>query len=86
MPRISEFYGIYIYMYFHDHSPAHFHAIYGDYEILVEIETGRILKGGVPRRAERMVLEWLQLHRAELLEDWTRARDGLPLEPIAPLE
>lgn len=56
MPRISEFYGIFVYMYFQDHLPAHFHAIYREYEILVEIESGRILKGRIPRRAERMVL------------------------------
>lgn len=31
MPRISEFFGIFIYFYFEDHNPPHFHAIYGEY-------------------------------------------------------
>ena len=29
-------------MYYRDHGPAHFHAVYGDFEITVEIESGRI--------------------------------------------
>ena len=28
MPRISEFYGILIYMYYQDHAPPYFHALY----------------------------------------------------------
>ena len=31
-----------------------------------------------------MVVEWASLHRSELLENWERARDGLPLEEIDP--
>ena len=37
MPRISAFYGISIYMYYHDHVPPHFHAIYGENEATFEI-------------------------------------------------
>ncbi|MCO6498116.1 MAG: DUF4160 domain-containing protein [Chitinophagaceae bacterium] len=37
MPRISAFYGILVYMYYNDHEPPHFHAIYGDYEVLINI-------------------------------------------------
>ena len=40
MPEISSFLGIVIYMYYRDHAPPHFHAIYGEYEIVVEIESG----------------------------------------------
>ena len=47
MPRISEFYGILIYMYFQDHPPAHFHAIYAEHEALVGIESGTVLGGPV---------------------------------------
>lgn len=86
MPRISEFYGIFIYMYFQDHEPAHFHAIYGDSEAVVEIDSGHIRKGRLPARAQRLVLDWLELHRNELIEDWQRAQDGLPINPILPLE
>jgi hypothetical protein len=85
VPEISRFLGIVIRMYYRDHLPAHFHARYGDDEIVVEIESGRVA-GRFPPRALRHVLDWQQLHREELLIDWGLARDGEPLRPIAPLE
>ena len=39
MPRISQFYGIVVYMYYRDHAPPQFHAIYGEYEAEIEITT-----------------------------------------------
>jgi len=51
MPRLSQFYGIVIYMYYRDHAPPHFHAIYGEDEAAIEIATGTILAGSLPRRA-----------------------------------
>ena len=62
MPEISRFLGIVIAMFYRDHVPAHFHAMYGDYEITVTIETG-IVTGRFPRRALRHVLEWYELHK-----------------------
>ncbi len=72
-------------MYYRDHGPPHFHAVYGDFEITVEIESQRI-NGEFPKRALAHVLEWRQLHRAELLEAWSRARARQPLPRIEPLE
>ena len=85
MPEISRFLGIVIAMYYRDHDPAHFYAVYGEHEITVEIQTGTIA-GYFPGRARRHVLEWLELHRAELLEDWQLARLRRPLRRIEPLE
>lgn len=73
-------------MYFSDHEPAHFHAQYGEFEALVEIETLAKLRGDLPRRAMALVLEWAALHRQELRSNWERARLGTPLQPIAPLD
>lgn len=86
MPRIAEFYGIAIYMYFRDHAPPHFHAIYGRFDAEVEISTGDILKGKLPRRAERLVREWRLEYERELEENWNLARAHHPLRPIPPLE
>jgi hypothetical protein len=58
MPEISRFLGIVIAMYYREHGPAHFHAIYGDFEVTVEIETGHV-NGTLPKRAQSHVLEWL---------------------------
>jgi hypothetical protein len=86
MPRLAELYGIAIYMYFRDHSPPHFHAIYGGEDAEVEISTGAILAGGLPPRAERLVEAWRQRHQSDLEEDWELARAHRPLRPIPPLE
>ena len=85
MPEISRFLGIIIAMFYKDHAPPHFHAIYGEYEITVEIESG-VINGRFPRRALRLVLEWLELHKDELLENWQLIEEKKPLKKIAPLE
>lgn len=85
MPEISRFLGIVIGMFFREHGPPHFHAASGEFEITVDIETG-VVSGRFPRRALAHVLEWAELHRGELLENWKLARAGQPPQPIAPLE
>ena len=85
MPRISEFFGIVVYMYYRDHNPPHFHAIYSGQEVQIAFETMALLNGGLPPRAMGMVIEWIELHREELRHDWEKARNGLPLDAIEPL-
>ena len=85
MPEISRFLGIVIRMYYREHAPPHFHARYGEYEVVVQIDTG-VVQGRFPRRALRHVLDWHELHRHELFEDWDLAASGRPLRPITPLE
>jgi hypothetical protein len=85
MPEISRFLGIVIALYYRDHEPPHFHAVYGEYEATVGIRDGMI-SGHFPRRARTLVLEWLDLHRDALLEDWELARMRRPLKPVPPLE
>ena len=38
MPEVSRFFGIIIRMYFDDHPPPHFHAIYGNEEMQISID------------------------------------------------
>jgi len=85
MPIISRFLGIAIAMYWNDHSPPHFHAKYGGYEIIVNISAG-VVEGKFPKRALQHVLEWYVLHKDELLEDWKLCREGQTPRPIEPLE
>jgi hypothetical protein len=85
MPRISEFYGIVIYMFRGDHNPPHFHAYYAEFEASFEIETGLLLRGRLPRRAFSLVQEWSTIHRQELLANWELARAKRTLLPIPPL-
>lgn len=86
VPRISAFYGIAIYMYYRDHAPPHFHAIYGEYEATVAIETAEVLDGQLPRRARTLVSEWAVAHRDELERSWALARASQPLPAIEGLE
>lgn len=85
MPRISQFFGIVIYMYYNDHAPPHFHAEYSGDEALYEIDTLRVYAGELPRRVHNLVIEWADLHREELAEVWQKARKGETLEKIEPL-
>ncbi len=86
VPRISAFYGIAIYMYYRDHAPPHFHAIYGEYEATVAIETTEVLEGRLPRRARALVSEWAAVHREELQHSWELARASEPLPTIMGLD
>lgn len=85
MPEISRFLGIIIAMFYKDHTPPHFHAKYSDYQITIEIKEG-VVNGQFPKRALGHVLEWYELHKDELLEDWELARQGKQLKKIQPLE
>ncbi len=85
MPRISAFYGIVIAMYHREHGVPHFHAIYSGARASIAIETLGVLEGSLPRRVQRMVEEWAELHRDELLANWQLTRDHQPPERIDPL-
>lgn len=85
MPIISRFFGIVIAIYWRDHGPPHFHAKYGDEEVIVHIETGKTV-GRMNRRALALVQEWREARRSELMEDWRLAVQRKPLKQIKPLE
>ena len=85
MPEISRFFGIVIKMFYREHGSPHFHAVYGEYAIVVNLESGAV-EGQFPSRALSFVLEWYRLHRAELEEDWRLASTRKPLKAIEPLE
>lgn len=81
MPEITRFYGIVIKMFFGDHSPPHVHAIYGEYNALISIESLVVIEGDLPGRAEKMVLEWAKLYQKELLQMWN-SQEFIKLPPL----
>jgi len=85
MPTLSTFYGILIQMYWQEHPPPHFHALYAEYEAQIDIGTLEIIEGSLPRRALALVVEWAQEHRSELLEDWELCSRRLSPRKIEPL-
>jgi hypothetical protein len=82
VPIISVFFGIVIRMYFDDHPPPHFHASYQGFEAFVEIETGEVIAGSLPRKAARIVRQWALDHRDEIMANWQRGEALLPMEMI----
>ena len=86
MPEISRFFGIIIRMYFGDHNPPHFHAIYQEDTAEYDINILTVIRGNLPSRAHAMVLEWASLHRDELMEDWKLAAEMKEVNKIEPLK
>jgi hypothetical protein len=85
VPVICRFFGIIIFMNYNDHEPPHFHARYGDQEVIVGIISG-LVTGQMSKRALNMLFEWLDMHRQDLLENWNLATEHKSLKQIAPLE
>jgi len=72
--------------YWEDHLPPHFHASYSGDEVMIDIHTGAVIRGSLPKRALSLIEEWRAAHVDELLDDWERAARREPLAYIAPLE
>ncbi len=53
-----------------EHGIPHFHAIYGDYNAVFDIQTLEMIEGDLPVRAQRMVKEWGAQYQQELLQMW----------------
>ena len=68
-----------------DHNPPHFHVWYDDYQAEITIKDG-VVTGSLPRRALRLVYEWLDLHRDELMENWERLSNSEAAKKIEPLQ
>ncbi len=73
-------------MFYNDHAPPHFHAEYGEYELIIGISPIVIMKGKAPNRVKSMILEWTALHQTELSENWNRCRQAQNTEKIEPLD
>ena len=84
MPEISRFYGILIKMYFNEHNPPHFHAEYQDYKVTISIKEG-IVEGQMPKRALKLIFEWLEIHKEALLENWNSIEKTGSFSKIEPL-
>ena len=89
MPTISMFYGIIIRMYYFDeqqHNTPHIHVHYQDHSAVVEIPSGKVLAGELPRAKMKLVVAWIEIHKDELMADWALAINGDPVFKIDPLK
>ena len=85
MPLISEFFGISIYMYYEEHNPPHFHAVYNEYKALIDIQNGCVFKGNLPTKQVKLVLAWCEIHKNELMGNWAISKESGELIVIDPL-
>ena len=85
MPEICRFYGIIIRMFFDDHNPPHFHISYQNYDATINIENGTV-KGEMPRRALKLVFDWLDLYKEELMDNWNSIKETGKYNKIQPLK
>ena len=74
MPTFFVIEGVKIELYYNDHAPPHFHAIFAEYELLIEIKTLIKIKGELPRHKEKKVIAWASQNREVLLELWDSLR------------
>ncbi len=89
MPTISMFYGIIIRMYYFDnqqHNMPHIHVHYQDDSAIVEIPSGKVLEGKLPRTKLKLVDAWVEIHKDELMADWSLASNGEQIFKIDPLK
>jgi len=86
VPVISVFFGIVIRMFYREHGVPHFHAEYQGQQATFTFD-GQVLAGAIrSRTALRLIEEWANSRRSELVANWDRVRVGAPLEKIEPLD
>lgn len=71
MPTIGIVNGIKIQV-FANHAPPHFHAVIGEFEVLISIRTLEVLRGSMRRKDLDKVLEWAKAHRQDIENEWNR--------------
>ncbi len=88
MPVISMFYGLVIMMFFDDcrrHKKPHIQVEYQEHEAVISIPDGKLLRGSLPPAKLKLVAAWVEIHRDELIADWSLAARKEPLFKIEPL-
>ena len=88
MPIISMFYGIIVYMYALDtkqHHLPHIHVEYQGMEAVISIPSGEIIVGEIASNKMKLLQAWIEIHREELVADWSIAVKGGEIFRIDPL-
>jgi len=89
MPELSRFFGIIIRMFAEPgepHHQPHFHAYYQEQVAVYAIDPLEMIGGSLPKRQQRLVEGWAEVHREELAADWKLLQQGRRPFRIKPLE
>jgi hypothetical protein len=83
MPEITRFYGIVIKIFFtREHNPPHFHAVYGEFVGMFDIQTLEMLEGDMPIKAQALIKEWAGMNKTDIMNMW----ETKVLKKLPPLE
>jgi len=83
------FYGIVVMMFFDDcrrHKKPHIHVEYQDCEAVIGLPDGKLLGGSLPPAKFKLVTAWVEIHKDELMADWSLAARKEPVFKIEPLK
>jgi Fe2+ or Zn2+ uptake regulation protein len=54
-------------MFYNDRNPPHFHVVCSEFKVVININD-EIVQGFMPKRALKLVFEWMDLYKVELLK------------------
>jgi len=77
LPTLKIIDSIKIDMYAREHPPPHFHAIYAEYEELIEIRTLFTYAGSLPKAQRKKVIEWAETRQEYLMQNFQRLNPRL---------
>ena len=89
MSFLCSFYGLIVRMYYFDnqqHNMLHIHVHYQDCCAIIEIPTGNVLEGSLPKNKQKMVDAWIEIHKESLMANWDLAINGDSVFKIDPLK
>lgn len=70
MPCIKVIESTKIYIYLRDHNPPHFHAIYAEFEELIEIKSLKVYTGTLPKKQHKKVISWARDKQDYIMAKW----------------
>jgi len=88
VPEITRFFGIIIRMYVEvgaPHHRPHFHAYYQEHVAIYAVDPVELIGGSLPRRQQRLVEAWAEIHQNELLRNWSLLQAGQAPQKVSPL-
>jgi hypothetical protein len=86
MPEFARFLGMVITMYYDESTHPgfpHYHARYGEAEALIGLAPIALVAGSLPRLQLAVLRQWTVQHHEELMNNWNRRANGLPLAKVA---
>lgn len=57
----------------------------GEYSAIFSIRTGLLVEGKLPHKKLKYVIEWAEIHKEELMNNWALSFEGNAVSKIDPL-